>query len=239
MRVLVTGTDGYIGCVMADMLMAEGHEVTGVDAGFYRAGWLYGGVTRMPATLTRDIRDLTADDVAGFEAVVHLAELSNDPLGQLAPDVTFAINHRGSVHLAEVARAAGVPRFVYMSSCSVYGIGASDEPVTEESPVNPLTAYAECKVLVEGDVGAMAGEGLPSHVPAQRHGLRGQPADALRHRAQQPGGRGLDRGRDSHAVRRIAVAPAGSHPRHDPCRARRPGSAGRRGARPGPQCGQQ
>ena len=157
MKVLVTGTDGYIGCVMADVLLAEGHEVTGVDAGFYRAGWLYDGVARIPATLTRDIRDLTADDVAGFEAVVHLAELSNDPLGQLAPDVTFAINHRGSVHLAEVARAAGVPRFVYMSSCSVYGIGASDEPVTEESPVNPLTAYAECKVLVEGDVGAMAG----------------------------------------------------------------------------------
>ena len=157
MKILMTGTDGYIGSVMADVLLGFGHEVTGIDTGFYRAGWLYDGVTRIPATITRDVRDLTVDDLAGADAVVHLAELSNDPLGQLAPEVTFEINHRGSVGLARLAREAGVPRFVYMSSCSVYGIG-SDAPVTEESPLNPQTAYAECKVLVERDVGALAGD---------------------------------------------------------------------------------
>ena len=116
MKILMTGTDGYIGSVMADVLLGFGHEVTGIDTGFYRAGWLYDGVTRIPATITRDVRDLTVDDLAGADAVVHLAELSNDPLGQLAPEVTFEINHRGSVGLARLAREAGVPRFVYMSS---------------------------------------------------------------------------------------------------------------------------
>jgi nucleoside-diphosphate-sugar epimerase len=157
MKILMTGTDGYIGSVMADVLLGFGHEVTGIDTGFYRAGWLYDGVTRIPATTTRDVRDLTLDDLAGADAVVHLAELSNDPLGQLAPEVTFEINHRGSVGLARLAREAGVPRFVYMSSCSVYGIG-NDAPVTEGSPLNPQTAYAECKVLVERDVGALASD---------------------------------------------------------------------------------
>jgi nucleoside-diphosphate-sugar epimerase len=137
--------------------MAAGHEVIGVDTGFYRAGWLYDGVTRIPATITKDIRDLEPRDLDGVDAIVHLAELSNDPLGQLAPEVTYEINHRGSVRLAELARASGIGRFVYMSSCSVYGVASGDAAVTEESPVNPQTAYAECKVSVERDVGAMAG----------------------------------------------------------------------------------
>ncbi len=155
MRILVTGTDGYIGCVLADELARAGHSVTGVDTGFYRAGWLYPGIQQSPRTIVADIRDLTLAEVEGQDAIVHLAELSNDPLGQLAPEVTRDINHRGSLHLAGLARAAGVPRFVYMSSCSVYGIGGG-ETMTEESPVNPLTTYAECKVLVERDVGALA-----------------------------------------------------------------------------------
>jgi len=155
MRILLTGTDGYIGSVMADVMQAAGHEVVGFDTGYYRAGWLYDGVDHEPRTETRDIRDLAARDVVGFDAAVHLAELSNDPLGQLVPRVTRDINHRGSVHLARLARAAGIPRFVYMSSCSVYGVGL-DGAATEESPVNPQTAYAECKVLVERDVGGMA-----------------------------------------------------------------------------------
>jgi nucleoside-diphosphate-sugar epimerase len=155
MRLLVTGTDGYIGSVMGDVLQAAGHEVVGIDTGYYRAGWLYDGIDHAPRTESRDIRDLAAPDVVGFDAVIHLAELSNDPLGQLVPDVTRDINHRGSVHLAQLARAAGVPRFIYMSSCSVYGVG-SGEVLTEESPVNPQTAYAECKVLVERDVGRLA-----------------------------------------------------------------------------------
>jgi nucleoside-diphosphate-sugar epimerase len=129
--------------------------VIGVDTGFYRAGWLFNGLAELPRTISKDIRNLDEADLAGVDAVVHLAELSNDPLGQLAPKVTFDINHRGSVRLAELAKRVGVPRFVYTSSCSVYGI-ATDEDVTEESATHPQTAYAECKTLVERDVGAMA-----------------------------------------------------------------------------------
>lgn len=156
MKVLLTGSDGYIGAVMADELIAAGHEVSGVDAGFYRSGWLYPGVRQQPRTLTADIRDLSAHDFQGFDAVVHLAELSNDPVGQLAPETTFAINHQGSVRLATAAKAAGVERFVYMSSCSVYGV--ADGTVDETSPVSPQTTYAECKVAVERDVGALAND---------------------------------------------------------------------------------
>jgi nucleoside-diphosphate-sugar epimerase len=154
MKVLLTGADGYIGTVMADDLVRHGHDVIGLDTGFYRTGWLYGGALRRPAIVTGDTRDVTAADLLGFDAVVHLAELSNDPLGQLNPDVTRRINHAGSVHLATMAKKAGVARFVYMSSCSVYGVG-TDGFVTEESPVNPQTAYAECKVAVEADVRGM------------------------------------------------------------------------------------
>jgi nucleoside-diphosphate-sugar epimerase len=132
--------------------------VLAIDTGYYRHGWLYNGVPQLPRTLSKDIRHLHADDLAGVDAVVHMAELSNDPTGQLAPDITHEINHHGSVRLAELAKAAGVRRFVYMSSCSVYGIANSPEPVTEESPVNPQTTYARCKVLVERDVRGMASD---------------------------------------------------------------------------------
>jgi nucleoside-diphosphate-sugar epimerase len=159
MRVLITGSEGYIGTVLGPHLLAHGHEVVGLDAGFHRAGWLYNGVDRAPAWINRDVRRLEVDDLRGFDAVVHLAELSNDPLGELNPEVTFEINHRGSVRLATLARDAGVERFVYMSSCSVYGT-ADAEPSTETSELQPLTAYAQCKVLVERDVLALAGDGL-------------------------------------------------------------------------------
>jgi nucleoside-diphosphate-sugar epimerase len=108
-----------------------------------------------PQTLNKDIRQITADDLAGAEAVVHMAELSNDPTGELAPHITYEINHQGSVRLAQLAKRAGVERFVYMSSCSVYGL-AAESYVTEESPVNPQTAYAICKTLVERDLRPMA-----------------------------------------------------------------------------------
>jgi len=157
-RVLVTGTDGYLGCLVAADLLRDGHDVTGVDTGFYRSGWLYNGLDLQPRTLSRDIRTLTAEDVAGHDAVVHMAELSNDPLAQLAPELTYEINHQGSVRLAALAKAVGTSRFVYMSSCSVYG--AADGEVDEQSQVNPLTPYASCKVLVEQDVTAMADDGF-------------------------------------------------------------------------------
>jgi len=155
MRVLVTGSEGYIGTILAPYLIARGHEVTGVDTGFHRVGWLYNGVDRAPSWRSADVRHLTADDLRGFDAVVHLAELSNDPVGQLNPDITFEINHLGSVRLASLAREVGVERFIYMSSCSVYG-AAGDGFSTETSDVHPLTAYAECKVRVERDVKPLA-----------------------------------------------------------------------------------
>jgi nucleoside-diphosphate-sugar epimerase len=155
MNILVTGTEGYLGCLVPQLLFERGHQVTGLDTGFYKSGWLYNGTAITAKTLNKDLRAITAADLAGFDAVVHMAELSNDPLGQLAPNITYEINHRGSIRLAEVARSAGVRRFVYMSSCSVYGV-ASKDYVTEESSVNPQTAYAECKTLVERDLKVMA-----------------------------------------------------------------------------------
>ncbi len=158
MKVLVTGTEGYIGAMLAPCLAARGHEVVGFDTGYYRDGWLYSNHRHFPVIpkmINKDVRDVAVDDVSGFDAIVHLAELSNDPLGQNNPANTFAINHVGSIKLAEAAKAAGIERFVYTSSCSVYGLGAGDF-LSENSQVNPQTAYAECKVLVERDLGAMA-----------------------------------------------------------------------------------
>jgi nucleoside-diphosphate-sugar epimerase len=158
MKVLVTGTEGYIGSRLAPWLTERGHEVTGLDTGFYRDGTLYLdpiGLPQSPRTVYKDLRTLTPADFEGFEALVHLAELSNDPLGQNRPEITFRINHEGSVRIAQAARRAGVKRLVYASSCSVYGAGAADF-VDETSPVNPQTAYAQCKTLVERDLKSMA-----------------------------------------------------------------------------------
>ncbi|MBL7495994.1 NAD-dependent epimerase/dehydratase family protein [Frankia nepalensis] len=155
MKVLVTGTEGYLGSLLAPELLRAGHDVIGVDTGYYKYGWLYRGTDRTAHTLDKDLRNLTVEDLAGVDAVVHMAELSNDPLGALAPDVTYKVNHQGSVRLATLAKEAGVQRFVYMSSCSVYGVAAGGD-VTETSEVNPQTPYAECKVLVERDVTPMA-----------------------------------------------------------------------------------
>jgi nucleoside-diphosphate-sugar epimerase len=162
MRVLVTGTEGYIGSRLAPILSALGHEVTGLDAGYYRDGWLFTDVraNQVPSrTIIQDLRRVTPAHFEGYDAVLHLAELSNDPLGENNPEVTYEINHRGSVRLAELAKTAGVRRFIYASSCSVYGVG-SGEFLDETSPVNPQTAYARCKVLVEQDVGRLADAGF-------------------------------------------------------------------------------
>jgi nucleoside-diphosphate-sugar epimerase len=156
MRVLVTGIDGYIGAVLGPKLLQRGFDVVGLDCGFYRDGWLYNADGPRPLTVTKDIRRIVHKDVEGFDAVVHLAELSNDPLGELNERATYAINHLGSVSLAQTCREAGVARFVYTSSCSVYGAAEDGRQRTEQSAPNPQTAYARCKVLVERDVGALA-----------------------------------------------------------------------------------
>jgi len=155
MRVLLTGADGYIGIRLGDQLLEHGHDVVGLDSGFHRSGWLYNGPERRPEIVTRDMRLVTERDLEGFEAVVHLAELSNDPVGELSQDVTYEINHNGTVALAEKAKRAGVSRFVHMSSCSVYG-ASGDHASREGDETDPLTSYAKCKQLVEQDVGALA-----------------------------------------------------------------------------------
>ena len=158
MKILVTGSDGYIGTRLVSRLLNQGHDVTGLDTGFYRDGWLFTeqkAARRLPVTINGDLRRVTSADVAGHDAIVHLAELSNDPLGQNNPGITRSINFEGSKKLASLAKATGVPRFVYASSCSVYGQAVS-EWVDEKSPTNPQTAYAECKVNVENAVGPMA-----------------------------------------------------------------------------------
>jgi nucleoside-diphosphate-sugar epimerase len=159
MKVLVTGSDGYIGSQLTRVLMDHGFDVVGLDTGYYREGWLCSYATaRFPACLNKDIRRITEHDLAGCDAVVHLAELSNDPLGQHNPAVTYEINHLGSVALAQACIRAGVSRFVYTSSCSVYGTGDGESLKTEKSEPNPQTAYARCKVLVEQDVARLASD---------------------------------------------------------------------------------
>jgi len=156
MRVLITGHNGYIGSVMTRMVRAAGHDVVGLDT-YYFEGCTLGPEEPDGPALRRDLRDVTEADVAGFDAIVHLAALSNDPLGNLNADTTFAINHLASVRLARVAKAAGVPRFLFASSCSLYGL-AGDDMLTETAAFNPITPYGESKVLVERDVRPLADE---------------------------------------------------------------------------------
>jgi nucleoside-diphosphate-sugar epimerase len=153
-RVLLTGHQGYLGTVMATRLAAAGHEVIGLDSGWF-APCVLGPVPADPRGHQVDLRAVTADHLSDVDAVVHLAALSNDPLGSLDPDITYAINHRASVRLAKLALDAGVQRFLYASTCSVYG-AAGDELVGEDAPLRPVTPYAESKVRVEDDLVAMA-----------------------------------------------------------------------------------
>jgi nucleoside-diphosphate-sugar epimerase len=154
MRVLITGHNGYIGSVLAPVVRAAGHDVVGLDT-FLFEGATFGQDSAQIDSLRMDLRDVRVDDLDGFDAVMHLAALSNDPLGDVNPQITYDINHLGSVRLARLAKEAGVRRLIFASSCSLYGV-AGDEMLTEKAAFNPITPYGVSKVLFERDVAKLA-----------------------------------------------------------------------------------
>jgi nucleoside-diphosphate-sugar epimerase len=156
MRVLVDGDRGYIGAVLVPFLQSAGHEVVGLDVGWYD-GCDFGTPSSDYEQRTGDIRDQRPEDLEGFDAVVHLAAISNDPIGHLHPGATYGVNAEGAIHMARVAKEAGVGRFLFSSSCSLYGAGG-DAPVAEDGHMNPVTPYGESKVMAEQGISPLADE---------------------------------------------------------------------------------
>ncbi len=155
MRILVTGHNGYVGTIMMPMLAAAGHDIVGMDTNMYEGSTFGSEAERDFPEIDKDVRDIVPADLEGFDAIIHLAGLSNDPLGDLNPELTYEINYRASVRLAEMAKQVGVERFVFSSSCSNYGAGVNDW-LDESSGFNPVTPYGRSKVMVEQDVSKMA-----------------------------------------------------------------------------------
>ena len=158
-KVLMTGNFGYIGSVMGPYLAERGYDVVGIDTVYYGEECTFVRGSRAIPIITKDIRDLTVDDLTGFDAVIHLAALSNDPLSNLREDITYDINHHASVHLAKIAKQAGVSRFLFSSSCSMHGT-SSAERVDETTPVHPITAYGISKIKSEHDISQLESDGF-------------------------------------------------------------------------------
>src|SRR6516165_9300410 len=159
MRILVTGDKGYIGAVMAPMLLQEGHSVVGLDCDWFEQSAFCEPLAVVPS-IRKDLRDVQPSDLIGFDAVIHLAALSNDPLGDLNPGLTYEINHIASVRLAKLAKENGVKRFLFSSSCSTYGAAGGDALLDENAELRPVTPYGRSKVLVEQDVAKLADSGF-------------------------------------------------------------------------------
>jgi nucleoside-diphosphate-sugar epimerase len=159
MKVLVTGHDGYLGAVMVPRLREAGHDVVGLDSGLF-GGCALGPEPEPVPSIPLDVRDVHGSDLEGFEALIHLAGISNDPVGNLDPTLTYEVNHVASVRLARLAREAGVQRFLFSSSCSLYGAAGEDDVLTEAAAFSPVTAYGESKALVERDVAPLADDGF-------------------------------------------------------------------------------